>query len=377
MRYVQRSKQIILLITIAILLITLCFGFKPRGFRIFNQVQRLPKSTGLSIGYIGMLRSEKPLGDLGVSSAISIAVALRPYHTRRWLASILSVVGHDGKNILSVDQWKNGIEINLWDNQEKRVCKCAAANILATDAVTLVTITADSAGIALFKGDSCYARCAIPHAQARSFAQGELLLGLSPTGNKPWRGELHHLALYNHTLVKSDLAYSAHYNSQKNQVSQGNAPPPDALFLFDNTSGRTIANRAVKKWNLVIPRFPKFYRLQILQVSPDGNPYSRSTAIDVAVNLLGFIPLGFCLALLISVYRRFKRHPLLAATIACGSISLFIELGQVFIPTRTSQLWDLILNSAGGLIGASCALLLARQLHTKQNVKHIGTPPPK
>jgi VanZ family protein len=86
------------------------------------------------------------------------------------------------------------------------------------------------------------------------------------------------------------------------------------------------------------------------------------TAFDFAANVVGYVPLGFLLAL--SFIRRgnvrlFMSHPNLAAVavavLAGTGLAFCMEAVQNFLPSRVASNVDLGLNAAGTLIGASAA----------------------
>ena len=71
---------------------------------------------------------------------------------------------------------------------------------------------------------------------------------------------------------------------------------------------------------------------------------------DLAINLLGFLPLG-----LIVAWQRGRSGVLLG--LGAGlALSLVVELGQVFIPGRSSSAIDLVANTLGAGLGAGLAL---------------------
>jgi VanZ family protein len=86
------------------------------------------------------------------------------------------------------------------------------------------------------------------------------------------------------------------------------------------------------------------------------------TAFDFAANVMGYVPLGFLLAL--SFIRRgnvrlFTSHPNLAAVVvavlAGTGLAFCMEALQNFLPARVASNVDLGLNAAGTLVGASAA----------------------
>jgi VanZ family protein len=68
---------------------------------------------------------------------------------------------------------------------------------------------------------------------------------------------------------------------------------------------------------------------------------------DNIVNLLGFIPFGLALAMVLQ-----RRYSLPAIAAMCCMMSLSIEAGQLYIATRTPSTDDLLLNTLGGTLGA-------------------------
>lgn len=68
---------------------------------------------------------------------------------------------------------------------------------------------------------------------------------------------------------------------------------------------------------------------------------------DWVINLAGFVPFGFVLAL-----ARQKSGSLKLAFAWSGALSLSIEFGQFFFQLRYPQASDLVLNTLGGTVGA-------------------------
>lgn len=78
------------------------------------------------------------------------------------------------------------------------------------------------------------------------------------------------------------------------------------------------------------------------------------TGFDVVANMLGYMPLGFLLAL--SALRTGRGHMALAsAALASIVLSLVLESLQVYLPDRVPSNLDLMLNVVGAVFGAGIA----------------------
>ena len=96
---------------------------------------------------------------------------------------------------------------------------------------------------------------------------------------------------------------------------------------------------------------------------PSGMLHDLSFSFsDSAVNILGFIPLGYLvITYFLSSDRIQKKVPAICLTIAaCIGISLLIELSQYYIPGRASSLLDLLFNGLGAFCGIIYYLLEKR-----------------
>ena len=83
------------------------------------------------------------------------------------------------------------------------------------------------------------------------------------------------------------------------------------------------------------------------------------TGFDVSVNVLGYAPLGFLLALSALRSRR-GRWAVTAAVLGAGLLSLTMETLQAYLPSRVASNVDLALNTLGAWLGASAAWALER-----------------
>jgi VanZ family protein len=83
------------------------------------------------------------------------------------------------------------------------------------------------------------------------------------------------------------------------------------------------------------------------------------TGFDVGVNLLGYMPLGFLLALAALRSRRVS-WAVSAAVLGAGLLSLSMETLQTYLPSRVSSNVDMALNTVGAWLGGCCAWALER-----------------
>ena len=81
------------------------------------------------------------------------------------------------------------------------------------------------------------------------------------------------------------------------------------------------------------------------------------TGFDVAINVLGYAPLGFLLALAL-LRTGWPRSAVPVAALAGALPSLSMEFLQIYLPQRVPSNLDLVLNAGGALAGALVAALL-------------------
>ncbi|GEL08216.1 VanZ family protein [Salisediminibacterium halotolerans] len=73
----------------------------------------------------------------------------------------------------------------------------------------------------------------------------------------------------------------------------------------------------------------------------------------LAGNVVLFLPFGFLLSASIESFRRNrKRYSLLSAVVMSAVVSTIIEVNQFLFTYRVANIDDVILNTAGGLLGA-------------------------
>jgi len=179
-----------------------------------------------------------------------------------------------------------------------------------------------------------------------------LILGNSVYGNNFWRGDIFGLAFYGYELTSEQVELHFEKWSKEWNFSFANQYKPSLLYLFDEKNGEMAIDHANGNHELKIPT-----RMHILEKRILIRPWidlklNKSFIQDFVINLVGFIPLGFILsATFIELGGILKKRVIVITVALCFAISLIIEVAQGWIPSRSSQILDLMLNTSGALIG--------------------------
>ena len=184
---------------------------------------------------------------------------------------------------------------------------------------------------------------------------GRLVVGNSPDSDNSWSGEISGLAIYHRELRAARVAqqYQSWTIGQKPDRSQDEAPV--AVYLFSEHGGTVIHNQLDAGTDLLIPA--RFFLLHQPFLEPAWRRFRFGWPgwgfwSDVLVNIAGFVPIGFFLLAYLSLLQSVKRSA--AKTILLGFLlSLMIESLQWFLPTRDSDMTDLMSNTVGTVVGVS------------------------
>ena len=133
---------------------------------------------------------------------------------------------------------------------------------------------------------------------------------------------------------------------------------PVALYAFSERQGRVVHNEMGAGPDLTIPeRFLIPHKTLLLAPWKDIR-WNRNSTEDAVINVAGFVPFGFS----VCAYLSLKSKRATALTIAGGAtLSLTIEILQVFLPRRTSSLADVMMN----VLGVALGILLCKSWVTK------------
>jgi VanZ family protein len=166
-----------------------------------------------------------------------------------------------------------------------------------------------------------------------------MILGNSPSGESPWRGDLISLSFYQEALSPRDI--------------ESRGITPVLHYGFSEGTGAVCRGGADPRYNLVIPSLFRAPKKGIIVPPWRVQKFDRLFWEDVSVNIFGFVPFGFAVYAWLRKNGARKDGTAMGIALLLGAgISLLIELLQVYLPTRDSSLTDFTNNVLGAYIGA-------------------------
>ncbi len=339
----------------AIVAVTLLFGIKPKGFRLYNKaVWTTTPSPGLAFRRPSVAHTRKPLGPaLAHASAITFEILYTSgWRSSRYTAWIAGIEGLRGSD-LWIGAWRHCLMVNgqTPGGNDAHAGACRKKSSITDTKPPVharaepVRLTATMSG----KGTWIYldgrlkgaypGRVLMPESPG---SLGRLVVGSAPEGSSSWIGTIHELAIYDTILLPGAGAAYARIRR----------PEPIVRYRFDSGRER-ISSAGAAPIDLHIPRIHTAVRPRLFNPPWRDFKLKRGYAADMIINLFGFIPFGLAAFAWFRVRFGFSAaHALLLASLGGFAFSFAIELTQAFMPTRSSQLIDLILNAVGAALGA-------------------------
>jgi VanZ family protein len=185
-----------------------------------------------------------------------------------------------------------------------------------------------------------------PDACSETFVVGD-----SPRDNDTWEGELSGLAIYLHAFTPQQVRTSYQSWAKSGRPDESIDWKPAALYLFDEKEGYLIHDHGSSGMNLYIPERYVIAHQVMLESPLRAFEPTWDYVQDVAINIGGFIPFGFTLSAFLLKTRGVSRVTALVV-LAGFLLSLIIESLQAYLPTRNSDLTDVMTNTLGTWMGA-------------------------
>lgn len=352
-----RKKIILALLCFCIITGVLIAGLWPFNFFQKNSVSWLNEKDGVSFKRYGIIYGKEIIDQkFFKDNQITVEMALRSKdESGSSLSHIISFFNiEDNFEDFIISQWRTHVILlsrngNYTDVNKYR--KCGFRYALPIDSTIFLTVTSGKESTTIYingkPANKCKGYSLIPE---KYIGNEQLIVGNSPTGKAEWTGEMYALAIYN-TLLSEEKVFNNYEKWKSNTYgeSEGNQA---MLYLFDERTGTIVNNKISSDYQLVIPPLFKTLKKEMLSLPRNLLKLNRSSILDILLNILGFIPIGFFLAIGISETRFHSKKQIYILTIFSGLIiSLIIEMLQTFLPSRDSSMLDLALNVAGTFIG--------------------------
>jgi hypothetical protein len=384
------SKRVVSVCGLMIIASFIYFGLAPFNFSPVNRVSWDRGKEGLyfagkegpwphSVGGMAFSAVLKAL-DAGRpvrEGAITISIRLKPAEEpSAGVPHFFALADAKDREILYLGQWKRTLIIGRYavGPHGRRVRnELGLSGALASETVRQLAVVSDQAGTTVyldgreakrFPGKSLLA----PRDSVRNC---HIVLGNSPYAANAWTGSIFEVSVFEEALLPE--------NASRAERLMGDSPP-DPVFVegglvawFDLREGPApvVLDRSGNGNTLLIPKEVHAKSRYLEWTAPSGG-LTWSLVKDVSQNILGFVIFGFVFALWTSAGKRSAVQSYLFVFLLGSSISLSIETIQALIPSRSSDLRDLISNILGALLGILVFHLCRRQIGIKPGLKNAA-----
>jgi VanZ family protein len=344
----RRALLLACVATLAVLTATLwpMNSFPPNG------VTWSKSRNGLQFEKKGLVLSKQPLDfRLGDMNSYTIELALTPTdsHSSR---TILGFYVRGRTKQLLIKQYHDGLLIThngSIKNDSTGAIKVDVDHVFRPGELVCIAISSAPNGTTVYV-DGQRADTFPAFTISGTELLGNIVLGTSPINYDPWRGAIQGLAIYAKRLTAADA--KEHW---QNWTLHDRSPDLNAAitrYTFNGRVGSELHNEVPSGPDLAIPkRFSVPYKAFLASPAAEFEPGWRH-AVDVLMNVGGFIPLGLIVFSFFS-FSRSSTRAMVLGTFFCAALSCLIEILQYYVPSRGSGITDIITNTLGGAIGSA------------------------
>jgi hypothetical protein len=320
----------------------LVFGLWPFGHPR-NDVTWVPNQQAIQLGKRATILS---LASSSAVTSCTLEMLIKPTLSDD-SSTLLAFYGPRGTLGVSLHQSLTDLRLDI-ENGNVRRTKRYVDGIFQAGRIRFLGVVTDSEGTAVYV-DGALARL-FPGFRSAEACSGRFVVGDSPTENDTWQGQFRGLAIFHQTLSAEQLA-SDHESWMSGSYPFGNAIRADSLYLFNEHSGRLIRDHGKSEIDLQIPERYAIVRQTLLESPWRAFQPTWGYVEDLTINVFGFAPFGITLY----AFMRgcgWKRGVGLKVVLVGLLTSLAIETLQSCLPTRDSDLTDVLTNTLGTWLGA-------------------------
>lgn len=138
------------------------------------------------------------------------------------------------------------------------------------------------------------------------------------------------------------------------------------IFLMSSQDGAVSSNTSGNTIKIVLSIVPKFNE-QPKEVQ-DNIVESLQIIGRKSGHFIGYMMLGVLSMLLLLKFKNTNKKPLFALLL-CAIYAISDEIHQLFVPGRSGQVRDVLIDSCGSLVGIAIVLILIKLLEIKRHKK--------
>jgi hypothetical protein len=319
-----------------------------------NAVSWLGAGNGLLFGKHGSIVSASPFkaGEARGDNSCSLQILLQPSRIDSGGGGMILAFYSPETEVtpFALRQWRRGLVlVHKRQGISGKRTEIYLGDLLSREKPVLVTITSGATGTATYADGRLVKRIA-NFAVSNQDLTGQLVIGNPPTIAYSWSGQLKGLAVYDRELSAAEVSRGFVDWTKGVQPDSAERQGVVARYRFDEGHGNVVRNEVDSSTNLLIPE--RFFLLhpEFLERPWDEYHPGWSYWKNIAINVVGFIPLGFFFYAYFSELRKCEHSTALTITLGFG-VSFTIEVLQAFLPTRDSGMTDLITNTFGTAVG--------------------------
>jgi hypothetical protein len=264
-------------------------------------------------------------------------------------STVLAFYGSNGIDGLSLHQSLTDLRIDSGSARGK--AKMYVGAFFQASRLIFLTVVSGPQETQIFLNGVLARRAPVQRFHSSPYAcSGNFVVGDSLTDNDSWEGELSGLAIYRHELTPEQVMMNFKSWVKSGHPDENVTGKPDALYLFDENQGHSIRNHGSSGVNLSIPERYVIAQQTLLELPWNAFEPTWGYVQDILINIGGFVPFGFTLSAFLLAIGRVSR--VTAIVVLAGFfVSLTIETLQVLLPTRDSDLTDVLTNTLGTWLG--------------------------
>jgi exosortase len=320
-------------------------GLMPFNFLQKNEA-KLSEVSGLHITAPSIAYTEVPPEKLSALKQFTVLMNLSSYLSE-WTGymKILTYSKDANKMNFMISQWDDSLVFRLNADGKPKTIHFESEGFFKKNKTVALAIVYDGKALSSYRNGLKIKELQTGPLTFNNWnKEYPLIIGAEATGKYCWDGYIYSVSIFDRALSHDEI---------QKQVIDFNKKPPLIKYSFkENKNGTVYDLGSGRPANLSIPHYFRPYKRDIIDFDLTWLYEYRRYYMDIWIDIIGFMPLGFLLAAYFTKKRTSYLLIMLKSLLIGAGISFTIELLQSFLPSRSSSLTDILTNSLGALIGA-------------------------